>query len=172
MPTDEQVPQPPQPPKIQQHVNLSRGQLIGLPVLLLIPILALLGVFGLTEEQATRSGEEFELTVHYSGRAQYMAGFDLVIEVTNLSNQPREGVMVGLSRTFVDSFTEASFLPSVGLVTGSEYLFDLGTMPAAASRTVSARLTPGSYWSTPGTVTVSSSGRQTVEFEFQTFVYP
>ncbi|HEX2167380.1 MAG TPA: hypothetical protein VHG09_09145, partial [Longimicrobiales bacterium] len=40
------LPDPPGPPEIERKLSMYRFQLIGLPFLLAIPLLALFGVFG------------------------------------------------------------------------------------------------------------------------------
>lgn len=172
MPSDGEIPQPPQPPEVEQRVNLSRGQIIGLPIVLLLALLALFGVFGVSADTAVAEGEALAVTVNYSGRTRYMARHDLEIEVSNRSGAPLEGVSVALDRGFVDALAEASFLPSPSDTTGSSYIFELGSVPASGSKIVTGRIAPGKYWSRPATVTVTTAGGESVTVDFETFVYP
>lgn len=166
------TPQPPQPPEIKQRINLSRQQLIGLPLLILIPVLALFGVFGMTQGRGVQEGEALELSVDYTTRTRLRADYTLIIEVRNRLERPLDGVTVEIDRDYLEGFSEVEFTPSATTVTDDTYRIDLGTIPAAATRIVDGDLVPTSYWSHHGSVTVSASETEAVEFAIATFVFP
>ncbi|MEX2536688.1 MAG: hypothetical protein WD273_13915 [Trueperaceae bacterium] len=172
MSPEQEIPQPPEAPQIERRINLSRDQLIGIPILVLIPLLALFGVFGVSESRGTREGESVALAVEYSSRTRLRAAHSLVIEVTNRLDRPLTGVVVEVDRNYVEKFSQATFTPSASTVNETAYRVDLDPIPASATRVVTVDLKPVRYWSHSGTVTVSATESNEVEFEFATFVFP
>jgi hypothetical protein len=67
----EQVQQPPQPPEIEKNLAFYPEQWIGIPFLMLLPILALLGVFGEGYNEASASSDALAITVEYPTRNRY-----------------------------------------------------------------------------------------------------
>ena len=172
MPPQQEIPQPPQPPDVKQRVNLARKQLIGLPLLVLIPVLALFGVFGVSQGSGVQEGESIALSVDYTTRTRLRAKHTLLIEVTNRLERPLEGVTVEIGRDYIDGFSQVAFTPSASTVTESHYRFELGTLPASATRLINGDMVPADYWTHSGSVTASVSGTETIEVGFATFVYP
>ncbi|MBI1296719.1 hypothetical protein GC175_17320 [bacterium] len=63
--------QPPQPPPIKKRFQFTKAQLIGVPLILLIPILALIGVFDAHLERTTAVAGDLQVTVEYPTSVRY-----------------------------------------------------------------------------------------------------
>lgn len=164
--------QPPDAPEIERRVLLTRLQAVGLPVLALIPILALAGVFGLERNQRASQGGVLELEVKYPGRARFRSSGSLAIEVRNRLDRPVEGVTVLVDRSYVEAFEQVTFSPSSDELTETNYAIAIGRLEKGATRAVTADLRPRKYWLHRGIVAVSAAGVDTIDIDFSTFVFP
>jgi hypothetical protein len=172
MPQGQSTRQPPQAPEIERRILLTRLQAIGLPILLLVPLLALAGVFGLSRGQRSAQGNGLSIDVEYPSRARVRASDSLAVTVRNELDQAVDGVAVRIDREYVDSFAQVDFAPSVSSLSEASYSVDLGRLPAGATRAVTVRLSPRDQWLRQGFVSVSGDGIEESTVEFATFVFP
>ena len=77
----------PQPPPFHPRPQFAPLQLIGIPLLALLPILALIGIFGESMSSVQASNAEIALQVDYVSRLRYRMQDALTVAVTNLSQQ-------------------------------------------------------------------------------------
>ena len=77
----------PQPPPFQRKLQFHPTQRIGIPLLMILPILALFGLFGETYTTNHAENEQLSMQVEYATRYRYKMTNDLRVSVTNLSNQ-------------------------------------------------------------------------------------
>jgi hypothetical protein len=71
-----------EPPHIERKVELQRAQWIGIPLLMVLPILALAGVLGDAREEVTASGGGIEMRVSFPQRGR-QTQHALEAQVTN-----------------------------------------------------------------------------------------
>jgi hypothetical protein len=166
------VPRPPQAPKIDRKLVLDPLQAIGVPLLALIPILALAGLFGIDVEQRSGDSGVLSVNVEYPARTRLQTSGTLTIEVGNSGEQSLTGVTVGVERDYVEAFSEVSFTPSAAGISDDQYVVDLGEVPAGAWRRVVLEFSPQRYWRQRGTVNVSVEGGDSASVDVSTFVYP
>jgi hypothetical protein len=164
--------EPPRPPEIERRILLTRLQVIGLPILALVPLLALAGVFGLSRGQRSVQENGLVLDVEYPSRARLRASDWLAVTVSNGLDEAVDGVVVRVDRQYVDSFAQVDFTPAVSSVGETDYSIDLGRLPAGGSRAVTVRLTPREKWRREGSVSVFGDGTLESTVEFATFVFP
>jgi hypothetical protein len=165
-------PEPPRPPEIERRIQLSRVQQIGIPLLLLFPILALFGVFGNTLGTATNTSGPIELTVEYPNRTRYQARQAIEIAVRNTTDQALTGVTVNLDRDYLDAFEDVTFTPEVTAITDAAYHVDLTDLPPGDVRYLTVELRPHSYWAHQGTISAGSPEAESTDVEVRTFVFP
>jgi hypothetical protein len=115
------VPQPPQPPKFERKLHFYPFQLIGIPILFLIPILALFGVFGKTSTSVENSGSGLSLHVDYANRVLYQDTDGTEIRVQNTSDQPYPMLTVAIEKQFLDNYSDISFMPEIDEITNDAY---------------------------------------------------
>ena len=164
--------QPPPPPKIQRRFQLERAQWIGIPLMLLIPILAVFGLFGNRPGEAHVVGDRLAVRVEYPSRLHYGVHEVLQIALRNESEQPIPSATVGLDRHYVEAFTNVTFTPEAEDVTDREYRIPLGTLAPGEERTVRVELEPVVRWKLEGRIRVLATGRAPIVIALETFVFP
>ena len=130
------VPQPPQPPKFERKLHFYPFQLIGIPILFVIPILALLGVFGETSTTIQQAENGLELEVHYSNRVLFQGLDGTEIHVENTSNQTISNLTIQIEKSFLDNYSDLSFTPEVDEITEQAYVIELLDVQPGETRIV------------------------------------
>jgi hypothetical protein len=161
------TPQPPQPPEVGRSLRLYRYQWVGLPVLGLIVVLALLGVFGNTSGEATARGDALALRVEHPTRFRYKEIAPLRVWVTNGSGRTIDTVRVHFATAYVLAFSNASFTPSVT----APFVVELAEVRPGETRLVAGELQAERYGSHEGTVAAVSAS-DSVAVAVETLVFP
>ncbi len=167
----DQTIQPPQPPDFKRKIDFYPFQLIGIPLLFLLPILALFGYLSETTTVVRESGKGMEIVVNYPGRINYQSLDRTEITVTNTTGGAIPDMAVMIDKTYLESFAEISFMSDIKEITGEAYVFDLSNLPPHESRSVVYESRGAAIGSHSGTITVSS-GEDTLTAVVETFVYP
>jgi hypothetical protein len=105
------LPLPPQPPDTQSRLRLSRAQRIGLPVMALVPLLALAGFFGERMEQRRDLRGPLLVSAQVPTRLRYRQRMTLELSVTNRGAAAVHDVRVHVDSSYVDRFSGVSFSP-------------------------------------------------------------
>ena len=171
-PQAKRVPQPPQPPQAGRRLRFHATQLIGVPLIAIIPILALLHVFGTTHETEIASDDPLLVEVRYPTRFRYKTIDPLDVTVRNTGSAPLRGVSVRIDKGYVEAFSTVSFTPSPQRVTSDAFVFDLGDIPPGEARVVDGLVQAERYWRHPGRITVRSDGGAEVALDVATFTFP
>src|SRR5688500_17060478 len=111
----------PRPPDIERRVILKPLQWLFLGVLLLIPLLALFGVFGPRVATVAACGDGIEVRVQYPSVLRYRLIETLAVEVKNARHVPFERLTVRIDRAFLEHFSEVLFTPEPTRVTDRAY---------------------------------------------------
>ncbi len=172
MSAQRQTPEPPQPPPIERRIQISKLQKIGIPLLLLLPLLALFRVFGETSATAHAANDVLALQVEYPTRYRYKMISPLIVEVTHLAETDPVTVTVEFSRPYMDRFSNVTFLPDVEAITPDSYRVELPDMAAGEARTIAVEIEARQYWQHSGEVTASLEGEPPVSIPLQTWVFP
>lgn len=106
----EQVPS--EPPSVDRRLELSWPQLIGFPVLALIPVLAVAGVFGEHWTSTRGEGSHLRAQVEYPDRLRAKLSKPLMVSVENRSTATLDTVDVAFDSAYVERFTAVNFIPS------------------------------------------------------------
>ena len=75
----------PQPPDIEKRWVFRTVQKLGVPLIVLIPLLALFGLFGESSRTVSASGAAPALEITYPTRLRYNMTSPLVVSVANIS---------------------------------------------------------------------------------------
>lgn len=168
----DQIPQPPDPPSVERHLHFHPVQAIGVPLILLIPVLALFGVFGEGITSARASQGPIEASIEYPSKMRYKTIDVVDLVITNTSQQTVAGTTVTVDRAYLDGFTSVSFTPDVKTITGEEYVVEVGEIPAGESRVVSIDIQAERYGGYDGDLSIATDGAPLLVFELSTFNYP
>jgi hypothetical protein len=166
------TPQPPQPPEIRRRVAFHRTQLIGVPLLAIIPILALFGVFGTSTGEASAESAELQLHISYPTRFRYKVINSLTVEVRNRTGQALPAITVDFDKSYLSQFSGVAFTPSVKTVTGEVYMVELTDVQPNEARTVSVEIQAEEYGGHPGFISATAGDAEGVRATVNTFVFP
>lgn len=162
----------PKPPRLGRQVRLYRYQVIGLPILALLPVLALFGVFGLASERTGEEAGQFEVSLRYDTRTRLGKDATIDVEIRNGSNATVAAPVVAITRNYLEGFSDLAFTPDDVKIDASHYLIELEPIPPGASAVVTVEMTPLRYWSRQGELTVTGLGEEEFRFGLRTLVYP
>jgi hypothetical protein len=167
-----EVPDPPEAPDIERRLEFDTLQRIGIPILLLVPLLALLGVFGDSSGSRVAETPEAALHVTYPSRMRHGLASSLRVDVRNRSPRPLSNVTVAISRDYLEPFRDLSFMPELTAVHETAYLLEIGDVPPGEERLVLVELRGWEHGRYPATVTVTIDGVENVQTTFTTIVFP
>lgn len=105
------------PPVLQvaehsRRLSFSRFQRVGLPLLFVVPLLALLGLFGETWDRTEGASDGLALLVEYPTRYRYKQLNTVEVFVENTSAATLDTVVVAFDPAYVRRFSTLSFIPS------------------------------------------------------------
>lgn len=148
----------PQPPPVPRKFVLTRVQKWGLPPLFLIPVLAMAGAFGITEERTEVSSGALAVDVSYPSVLRFKVIRPLVVRVQNQGVGTLNSVTVAFSNDYLSAFSNVAFTPTPDTVTAEAFLVGLGDLAPGAVREVHVELQAEDYWAHDGTVSVTIDG--------------
>jgi hypothetical protein len=160
-------PSPPRAPSIEPRIHLSWKQRLGFPIMLVIPILALFGVFGERDAHARAKSASLEMIVSYPSRMHYRQVQLLQVTVRNLSSTVADTVKVAFDTSYISRFSGVRFNPSPK----TAYTVDLTDVKPSETRLVSVELEGQVYGSQRGAV-VARHGTDSAMVHLRTLVFP
>jgi hypothetical protein len=149
------------------RIRLTRKQSIGLPLLALVPILALLGTFGDRERTIAVASPSLGITINYPDRMRYRQRELLEISVVNRGVRALDTVLVSVDTSYLSRFIDVRGTPPP---TTNFSVPLLGVQPGE-SRLLSVELTGNRYWRHPATVS-AATGPERTTVAFSTLVFP
>jgi hypothetical protein len=165
-------PQPPQPPQLDRKFQLHPYQYIAIPLLFLMPVLALLGVFGETVTTKTGSNEDLTVRVEYTSRIRYKMLAPLTVYITNRTDTPLETLTVRFDRAYIEGFSQVTFTPQAQTVDEDAYVVELQDVQPGETRVVEGDLQAEKYGEYKGSVMVSADGVDSVDVMLEAFLFP
>lgn len=168
----EQSSRPPQAPDVERKLKFHLLQMIGAPFILLVPLLALFGVFGESIRSASAASPALDMRVEYPSRFRYKMVDSLTVYLSNTSPQSIPGVRVRVDQAYVDSFSAVVFSPSVQYISGAAYVVDIGDLQPGETRLLTVRLQAEDYGMHRGTVSATPEGGAELRVAISTFVFP
>lgn len=163
---------PPQAPKIERKIQFHRLQMVGIPLILLIPILAIAGVFGETSHVVRASSPQLFVAVEYPTRFRYKMIDPIQVAVQNSSAQPLATVEVNFERAYIDRFSNVFIKPDVAYITDAVYVWKLRDLQPQETRVITIEIQAAAYWRHEGTVTAVADNGESVTVSVATFVFP
>jgi hypothetical protein len=163
--------QPPQPPPFDRRIQIPTLQKLGISFLLLLPVLALLGVFGDAVSSQRAANEQLVLEVTAPERTRYNLFTQVNVEVTNLAAQPVT-LTVEFDHSYIDKFSGHVFLPEVQNVTPDAYQVEVPNVPPGERRIITVGMRAEHSWRHMGLVTVTPEAGSPVSIPLRTWVFP
>lgn len=167
-PSAEDEPQPPEPPQVERRLRPPRLQLIGMTLILLVPVLALLGVFGESRASARAASTEVQLQVRYGARYRYKMLNEIEVTVRNTTDRTMDTLTVGFDPRYVSGFSQVTFIPSAS----EPYDVRLLDVRPGETRLVRGELQGERYGRHTGQVFATSGAADTARVSVSTFIFP
>lgn len=164
--------EPPQPPDFKRKFRLYSYQWIGLPLLFLLPVLAVLGVFGGVTETLTDEGSGITIDVEYPPRTRYEVLSKLDVTVTNTSTSPMSTLTVGFERHYIDAFSDTVFLPTVDRLTDTAFEIDLHDVQPGEARRIDVEMKGALVGRFTGSIHASSGDSGSAQVLVSTTIFP
>lgn len=168
----EDIPQPPQPPDVEKRLYLKPLQWIGIPLMMLLPILAVVGVFGYSSDQQQAASDELLVNVEYVTRFRYKMIGQVTVKVENLTAAAMPTVTVSFDAGYIDPFSNVTFNPSLQEMTADAYIVELSELAPGETQTVEVELQAEESLRHEGMIAVAAPGAEPVSVEVTTWVFP
>lgn len=143
-------------------------QAAGLAVLVLIPILALFGLFGESWETTAAESAELEMWVRYPDRFRYKMINSLRIRIRNISGGKLDTVAVSFDPDYIRPFSNVAFTPSAA----RPYTVNLVGIRPGEIRFVHVHMQGEHYGRHSGWIKATAGGADTARAEVSTFIFP
>jgi hypothetical protein len=162
------VDDPPRAPDIQRRIRFYRWQWIALPPIMLVPVLALFGAFGVSRDTAEAFTPELMVEISYPSRFRYKQIDRIHAFVANRSQRQLDTVTVVFDSAYIARFSTVTFTPSVGRA----YEVELTDVQPGERRLISVELQGEEYWRHGGEINVTSGDADTARVRIGTIVFP
>jgi hypothetical protein len=166
------VPETPVGPEITPKLKLHAHQKIGIPLLLLIPILAILGLFGVNTNELQAEAEDVSISVQYPTRFRYRQINTIEVGITNNTDDSLQPVTAYFDREYIDHFANADFTPQVSHITETAYIVELEEMPAGETYYINVEIEAHDVGYHRGEIRVEADSTQSTQVEVETLVFP
>lgn len=157
----------PQPPSLKPKLQLTRKQWIGFPIMLAIPIVALLGLFGERTTLARARSASLDVAVSYPEKFRYRQVQPLHLSIRNLSTQALDTITVSFDTAYISRFSSVRFDPP----TKKAYAIELTDVKPMESRFIAVELWGQDSGMHRGTI-VARAGTDSAVVRIRTFVFP
>lgn len=165
--------EPPSPPQVPAHVSIGRVQAIGVPLLALLPAVALTGLLGEREEHAgSVSAGGVSLQVDYPAVLRFRTLHELRITVANQGDTPMPMTTLQIDHSYLRAFTRLQTTPKVDVVTPQHHEVTLGPLAPGEARRVVATLEADNYGRHAGRVRLTAQPGSDVAVDVSTLVLP
>lgn len=170
-------PAPAGPPGFRRAVRLGWLEAIGVPVLALLPALALFDQLGPSTASATVTAEagsrRVELSVEHPRVVRHRGQTTLVVGVGNAGLQALEGLRIGIDDTYLGRFSKVEMLQAAHSDATGLVEVEVPPLGAGERTTVRVRLEAGDWGRFGGSVRVADAeGVALVGLSMSTRVLP
>lgn len=165
-------PEPPQPPAVGRRPRLTLVQAVGVPLLALLPILALFNFFGTTRGTVRAEDGPLEVEVVYPERFRYKMIHPLTVTVRNRGDAASADVTIRIDTSYLEHFSNVSFTPAPQRVTSDAYVFTVGDLAPGDARVLAGHVQAERYWGANGRITVDSESIGRVDIGVDSLVFP
>lgn len=164
---------PPTPP-MRRRLSFGVPQIVGIPLLLVLPVLALFRVFGTETSAATVSAPGLEATIRYPARFRFKTSQPLEIDVRNTGPDalPLVTVTVTVDRAWLSAFAQVRFTPQPAQVNERGYVVELHDIPPRGQRSVMGSIQAEHYGRHEGTIDIATEAGARLAARLSTVVLP
>lgn len=160
-------PKPPAPPELPRKVRPHMWQVGGVALLLIIPVLAVAGVFGERWAGEQVSTAALSISVRYPSVLRYKTTGSLLARVSNASSASLDTVRLALDAGYATAFSQVQATPGFT----DAFATELIQLRPGETRVVTVELQAEKYWRHSGELRVWA-GVDTARVTLRTFIYP
>jgi hypothetical protein len=159
---------PPEIPDFPRAIRLTSWQRIGIPLLLLMPLLALFGLFGQTAGNAEVRTESLSVQIEYPARSRYETLSAIHLDIVNTGRGSIDTVVVSLDSAYAARFS------SVGAIPDFERAYEVEVIDIAPGETrrVTIELDATEYGRHSGDLRVEQRGGEVARVPITTWIFP
>jgi hypothetical protein len=169
MPEEPRNKQPyPSAPEIERRVRVPLFRGIGMVLILLVPALAIAGVFGESRDTAAARGPNVSVRMEFPSRYRYRMLNTLTLAVENTSERKIDTVTVRLDTAYVLRFSTVVITPAPE----QAFLVPLTDVAPGEIRLVVMELQGERYGRHSGQVHVETTSGDTLALPVHTLIYP
>ena len=169
MPEEPENKQPfPSAPDIGRRVSVPLFRGIGMGLILLVPALAIAGVFGESWDTAAARGPNVSVQMEFPSRYRYKMLNSITLAVANTSNRKIDTVTVSLDTAYALRFSTVVITPAPE----QAYVVPLTDVAPGEIRLVVVELQGDYYGRHSGQVRVETTSGDTIALPVHTLIYP
>jgi hypothetical protein len=157
-----------QPPRVERRFAMYPAQWLGLALLMLVPALALAGVFGESRHQSETRAGDIALRVSHPARTRFEQIGAVDVLVTNTGPSSIDTVRVAIDTAYLSRFAGVAITPAAA----APFEIELTDVAAGQSRLVHVEIDamrPGRH---RGVVSATAGRADTARVEIATIVFP
>lgn len=163
---------PPEAPPFTRSLRLDRPEKIGVPLLLLLPLLALYGMFDEQEMTTTAAATGVEMQVIYPSRSRHQLEGVLEIHVRNSSVHALPVLTLGIDRNYLAHFDQVRFLPLPIRIDGETYQVEFRDLQPGETRRLNIELRPDDPGRHTGRITARGIDGSQAETTISSIIFP
>lgn len=169
MPEEPESKQPfPSAPEIDRRVSVPPFRAIGMGLIMLVPALAIAGVFGESWDTAAAGGPNISVRMEFPSRYRYKMLNSLTLAVENTSARTIDTVTVSLDTAYALRFSTVVITPPPA----QAYMVPLTDVEPGEIRLVVVELQGERYGRHSGQVHVETTSGDTLALPVHTLIYP
>lgn len=159
---------PPPPPEMPRRVRLYPSQWIGLPLLLLVPVLALAGTFGEQRQTHAIASDAVHFEVDYPTRMRTRQHSHLSVHVVRVGGEASDTVRVEFDPAWVQSFARLELLPQPA----RPWIVELAGVEVGDTAVVRLGLEARERWRRSGYIRLQDGRGGSRDIAIRTFILP
>lgn len=158
---------PPELPEINRRLKFGGWQMVGLGLIMLIPVLAAVEVFGEGSATAAYRGSALAISAEYPARIRHGAPEEVTVLATNHGPFRFDTVTVRFDSSYVARFTDPQFVPS----TSDAYEVELADVRPGETRVIRLGVRANEYGRHRGAISAFHAA-DTARVTVSTIVFP
>lgn len=162
------APSLPEPPEVDRRIRIPPHRAVGLALIALVPVLALIGLFGERWSTSDIAGGAVAVQVEYPTRYHYKMLNSITATVTNRSARPIDTVVVRLDSAYALRFSTVVFTPAAERA----YAVPLTDVAPGEARLVVIELQGERYGRHTGSLRFESTTGDTLAVPLRTVIFP
>ena len=177
MPHTGVIPTPPNPPHppYPREVRLGALEWIGIPLLALLPLLALVGALGPSSDRLALPVPEagLRLELSYPTRLRHKGDGEMQLLVHNTGPTAQDGLTLNLDQRYLQAFGRVQPLPAPQQLSATALRIALPALPAGDSARVRLMFEADRWGRQPGWLALDrADGTTLARLDFHTLVLP